>query len=190
MKAKESQQAKQLAQYKKQKEWISWAAAAIGILVLLLLATLGYASNWWVGNSRTASFTPTASTIPDTSGTASTQSTAGGSGGNGGGGSGGGSTSTTERSSTSTSTTTNNTTTNNNSGTNGGGTLADFLASIKVGDNVNSTLDRARALGLGVDCHNELVAVQVCTVSDGSGNVVTLKNLLGGDVLTGITDNL
>ncbi len=182
MAAKQARQQEQLAAYKKQRQWLTWAAITIAILVLLLIATWGYASNWWLGNAtRTSSFTP-ASQEPDTTSTTNPASTTT-NGGTSTTGGGGGTTTTNNSTTTNTSTTTTNTKPSPTS------SLIDFLNSTHVGDTVNSTLDRARALGLHASCHTEVLVVQVCEVSDDNGNTVTTKNLLSGDGLTGVTAN-
>lgn len=198
LKAKENRQAKKIEEYKKQRRWVAWATGIIAILILLLLGTMGYASNWWLNPTRTSSVTPTSLTSgtgSETGGTGGTTSTTGTTGTNSTTNTttttpGTNSSNTVERNNSSTTTNNTTTTTNNNTTTPQQSALINLSGLAQVGADLDSVLNQARIAGLNVACQVDILTVQVCTVSDDQGGSIILKRLLGSGNITGVTLNL
>lgn len=171
-------QAEIIQNLRRTNRWILWAAAILIFFLLLGMLIMGYASNWWQDpqtNDRTSQFEADAGQGNSTGADQSGQSTTG--------------TRSTGSTTTTNNTTTNNTTNPDNSVTPPKTALEILLEEIALGDNINDIKARADELGLSLECHNTLIAIQECEFSDGT-NTITTKNLITGDSITGILNNL
>ncbi len=198
----ENQQKRRIADLKKQDHRLKWATGIACVAVLLLLLLLGVATDWTRGLKSATPITSSLDTLrssdgtgtsgggsSDTTGSASSTGSGGSNGTNGSNGandtSGGGSTTTTNSSTTSnTSSTTNNSTTTPPP-SNG---LLSLFADSGVGDNIDNITSKSQILGVSKNCHTDIL-VQVCDFSDGSGNTMTVRDIVGTGVVTGITKN-
>lgn len=177
---KQDKQQRTIQKLEKKERFMKWVAIGILILILLALLTAGYATDWTRGLNKNPIVGTSLTGGLDSAG----RPISGASGSNGTDGSG----------STTTSTTTNNSSTTNNSTTNPGDTnsLLDELLNLYnetgAGDNINDIIDRATALGISVDCNNELL-VQNCVLSVGDSSF-TVRNLLGTGLITGVFNEL
>jgi hypothetical protein len=185
LESQKQQQRRLIQKLRQTNRWLLWAVAIAIFLLLLLGLITGYASNWWQNpeaSDRTSQFD-----ADDGAGGASSN-----------GQNNGSRTSTNTSGEESSSTTETNTTTNNSTTTNNTDStstddskslLEIFLEEIAVGDNIDDVTTRANELGIGVECHNTLLAIQECEFTSG-GNTVTTRNLITSNSITAILDNL
>jgi len=191
-------QNKLIQHLKKEDSILKWALVAAGIIILLLILYIGYATDWIAGIKTDSSTQPIILT-PNSSKTATTGTdTSGGTGSTGTSNTDSSHTSTTNSGTTGTSSTTNNTTkettttttTNNNTGTDS--TLLDDASSAlvklydgtKVGDSLDTIINKATSLGIGVDCQ-DLLLVRTCTLTAGDTKV-QVRGLLSTGIVTSL----
>ncbi len=178
-----------LDKYRRQDTRLKWAISAAGIIIILLILLLGFATDWTSGlrKDKTAvGGTPLSSALDGTDNNAIDTT----------GSNGTGSTSDTTHHTTTTTNTTNTTNTTANIPTSPSPTpdtptpsdpLLSLYSDTSPGDSVNNTLHLASSLGLNGNCSTDLL-IQTCTFNAGSRSVTT-KNLLGTGVVSGITKN-
>jgi len=184
-------QNKLIQHLKKEDSILKWALVAAGIIILLLILYIGYATDWTAGIKTDSSTQPIILT-PNSSKTAAgtnTDST---------GSTGTNNTSRTNTGTTGTNSTTNNTTkettntTTNNNTTGTDSTILDDASSAlvklyngtKVGDSLDTIIDRATDLGIGVDCQ-DLLLIRTCTLTAGDSKV-QVRGLLSTGIVTSI----
>jgi len=186
-----------LDKYKRQDKRLKWAVGTAGVIIVLLILVLGFATDWTAGlrkDKTTKNGVPVSSALDSahtsTSGTDSTGTTTDT-----------GSTSTTTRGTTSTTTnsTTNNTTTNNTTNNPNptptptptptpSDPLLNLYANADAGNTLGSVQQLANSLGLGNgDCSTDLL-IQTCIFNNGSQNV-TVKSVVGTGLVTSIVKN-
>lgn len=203
---KEARQKKLIERLKKEDNLLKWGLLAAGIIILLLLLFIGYATDWTAGlrkqslsdtgdisldtaKTPTGTGTPATSTTPNGggTGTSSTNTTGNRSQSTNNGTT---ATDTTRDSSTSnTSTTTNNSsTTTNNTTTDSSNILRDLYESINVGENLETVLNRALGLGAIVNC-KEVILLKECTITLGNSSI-EIKSLLSTGLITSILPGL
>lgn len=188
-------QNKLIQHLKKEDSILKWALVAAGIIILLLLLYIGYATDWIAGIKTDSSTQPIILT-PNSSKTATDTGT-GSTGGTGTNSTGTSNTSRTSTGTTGTDSTTNNTTketttttTNNTTGTDS--TILDDASSAlvklyngtKVGDSLDTIINRATDLGIGVDCQ-DLLLVRTCTLTAGDSKV-QVRGLLSTGIVTSL----
>lgn len=187
----EVRQKRIIEKLKKKETLMKWGLIAAGIIILLLLLWLGYATDWARGLKKDSDNKPINSSLDsDTSGagagtgattptgtnnTRTTDST------------NGRQNTTTTNNSTTDRTTTNNTTTNNNSTTPAEAptTLADAVLEIYnstgVGETLDDVLTRLRNVGATVEC-SDLLLIRTCNVSGGGISIQVRGLITTGDV--------
>jgi len=175
---KNNEQSKLIEKLKKKEHWMKWAIIAALIIILLLLLFVGYATDWMSGLNKNA--TTPLSTQLDTTSTqngASPTPTSGGS--------------TTTTTNPGSSTTTNTSTTNNTTTTSQPpptsqppSNLKILLDELNAGDNIQTAINRANELGVGVDCTDNLL-VKECTFRSGNETIST-KSILGTGMITSV----
>jgi len=190
-------QNKLIQHLKKEDSILKWALVAAGIIILLLLLYIGYATDWIAGIKTDSSTQPIILT-PNSSKTATDTGT-GSTGGTGTSSTGTSNTSRTNTGTTGTNSTTNNTTketttttTNNNTTTGTDSTILDDASSAlvklyngtKVGDSLDTIINRATDLGIGVDCQ-DLLLVRTCTLTAGDAKV-QVRGLLSTGIVTSL----
>ena len=180
---KQERQQKTIQKLEKKERFMKWLAVGVLILILLALLTAGYATDWTRGLKKNASLGNQVEGGLEAAGqpvskTDSSTNTTG-----------------TTAKETSTSTTTNNsstTTDNNDTTTDPNKNLIDSLISLyndtSVGGNVDDLIARAQALGIDVNCGNELL-IQNCTFT-AAGESIATKNILGTGTITSLLDNI
>lgn len=206
LEAEQRKQSRIIAGFKRRNRLFVWLGAAVVVLLLFSIFTMGYASNWWQDPIRTSQFAQDGSdggslanegTSDDTRSTVTSRN---------GGGSNSSSNSrdttttnnNTTRETSNSKTETNNTKTTENTSSDSSNTDIDssdvpsslqiLLDEIDTGDNIDGILARADELGIEPDCHTVLLVVQECTFNVG-GHTITTKNLITDDSITGITSN-
>lgn len=186
-------QNKLIQHLKKEDSILKWALVAAGIIILLLLLYIGYATDWIAGIKTDSSTQPIILT-PNSSKTATGTDTTGSTSGTGTNSTG---TNTTNTGTTGTNSTTNNTskettttttTTNNSNGATVVDNVSDALLKLydgtKVGDTLDDVINRATNLGIGVDCQ-DLLLVRTCTLTAGDSKV-QVRGLLSTGIVTSI----
>ena len=190
-------QNKLIQHLKKEDSILKWALVAAGIIILLLLLYIGYATDQIAGIKTDSSTQPIILT-PNSS-KAATDTDTGSTGGTGTSSTGTSNTSRTNTGTTGTNSTTNNTTketttttTNNNTTTGTDSTILDDASSAlvklyngtKVGDSLDTIINRATDLGIGVDCQ-DLLLVRTCTLTAGDAKV-QVRGLLSTGIVTSL----
>jgi hypothetical protein len=184
-------QNKLIQHLKKEDSILKWALVAAGIIILLLLLYIGYATDWIAGIKTDSSTQPIILT-PNSSKTATGTDTGST------GGTGTNNTSRTNTGTTGTNSTTNNTTkettttttTNNTTGTDStvlddtSSALVKLYNGTKVGDSLDTIINRATDLGIGVDCQDMLL-VRTCTLTAGDSKV-QVRGLLSTGTVTSL----
>lgn len=190
-------QNKLIQHLKKEDSILKWALVAAGIIILLLILYIGYATDWVAGIKTDSSTQPIILT-PNSSKTATDTGTSG-TGGSGTSSTGTSRTNTTNTGTTGTNSTTNNTTketttttTTNNNTTGTDSTLLDDASSAlvklyngaKVGDSLDTIINKATSLGIGVDCQ-DLLLIRTCTLTAGDAKV-QVRGLLSTGIVTSL----
>ncbi len=188
-----------LKKYRTQDTHLKWLVGLGGVAILLLVLWLGLATDWTAGLRKdkvpaTATVAGNAGTIHGTIPTASGASTSGSGGTTPNGESsntstrtnGATTTGTTNSSTTnnSTTSTTTNATTPPNAVTTG---ISDLYNSTAAGDTIDSVLKYAESLGVPSTCSTSLL-IQTCAFTQ-NGNTITVRNLAGSGLVTGVTKN-
>jgi len=185
-------QANLIDKLKKKETIMKWGLIAAGIIVLLLLLYIGYATDWMRGlktSSGPQSVNPSldSATAPtSTDGVSTNDSTTTNRTTPGG---------TTTTNGGSTNTTTNNNTTRENSSTTTNNTttttpapssnlLLDLYAATNVGDTLDTVLNDARNLGATTDCADALL-IRTCTITLGDTQV-QVRGLLNTGLVTSV----
>lgn len=183
-------QRRELNVLKHKEQLMKYGLWGAGIVILLLLLVLGWATDWTKGLHKDSSVTPNSSldASKSTEGSASGDAgTASETGTNNTATETGGGTTTDRTTTNNSTTTTNNTTTTTDNTSQPSNGLLSLYSDSNAGRSVNEIIDQAQELGITTECHTEIV-VQVCTFIQDGYTIVT-KNISGIDGITSITKN-